>query len=55
MRSSISVRADADARQLILPARWCNGSTTGSDSVCLGSSPSRATIRYVKKIDGARM
>ena len=26
-------------------ARWCNGSTTDSGSVCLGSSPGRAAIR----------
>ena len=25
-------------------ARWCNGSTTDSDSVCLGSSPDRAAM-----------
>ena len=32
-------------------AQWCNGSTTDSGSVCLGSSPGRAAIHYIKQSD----
>ena len=30
-----------------LTARWCNGSTTDSGSVCLGSNPGRAAIFFL--------
>lgn len=33
-------------KQLKYNARLCNGSTTDSDSVCLGSNPSRAANYY---------
>ena len=32
-----------------ISARWCNGSTTDSGSVCLGSSPGRAAISCVSR------
>ena len=35
-------------------ARWCNGSTTDSGSVCLGSSPGRAAseIQSLRRTNG---
>ena len=32
-------------------ARWCNGSTTDSGSVCLGSSPGRAANENIRQED----
>ena len=35
----------ANRYRMVGIAKWCNGSTTDSGSVCLGSSPSLATER----------
>ncbi len=35
---------------LSLYAWWCNGSTTDSDSVCLGSNPSRAAMLILNNL-----
>ena len=40
-KSSKSFRS---SKSVTILAKWCNGSTTDSGSVCLGSSPSLATI-----------
>ena len=34
-------------------AKWCNGSTTDSGSVCLGSSPSLATKKEESPFGGS--
>ena len=39
-KSSKSFRS---SKSVTILAKWCNGSTTDSGSVCLGSSPSLAT------------
>ena len=34
--------------QYLIIARWCNGSTADSESVCHGSNPCRAAIQIFK-------
>ena len=41
-KSSKSFRS---SKGVTILAKWCNGSTTDSGSVCLGSSPSLATTK----------
>ncbi len=46
-----SSSAQRNVRQGLFTARLCNGSTTDSDSVCLGSTPSRAAnLRKIHRV-----
>ena len=48
-KSSKSFRS---SKSVTILAKWCNGSTTDSGSVCLGSNPSLATKRKTSLLGG---
>ena len=47
-KSSKSFRS---SKGVTILAKWCNGSTTDSGSVCLGSSPSLATKKLTSNAE----